>query len=429
MHNHSLSSLMAVIFISDIKNIFLIIIIFFSGFAGFSQNLVSNPGFEEFIPPAFDGKQGTWKKCLYSDTPDYFYGPEAKKVFDKYVGGTVPHSGNSYIGIFVYRTRQGKKNEIREFVQSSLIEPLKQDSIYDVTAFVLTDPESNIATDGFGIYLTETLLTGKKSADIYCYKPQVINKSGYFLKDQYQWMKVSGRVRATGREKIIVIGNFKPDKFNCLQKIENSEKNTNKKKKWYLRNGEDVSYLYIDDVSVYANDSMNKNDILFKMPLKGPCLISVIQETGLVLRTFPNPEKNEENSLSKDPGNTGVFNDPVVSEGQVFNLHHVLFEFAKDIFLSSSVIELNELLRFLRANPGINIEIRGHTDSLGTTEHNIELSIARAKAVEKFLIKNDIVKNRMECYGYGSSVPVATNQTEAGRKLNRRVEIIITKKQ
>jgi len=73
----------------------------------------------------------------------------------------------------------------------------------------------------------------------------------------------------------------------------------------------------------------------------------------------------------------------------------------------------------------MKIEIAGHTDSLGTEEYNFKLALARTKTVMNFLIANGIPVYRLSNVSYGEQRPVATNETDEGRQLNRRVEFKI----
>jgi outer membrane protein OmpA-like peptidoglycan-associated protein len=73
------------------------------------------------------------------------------------------------------------------------------------------------------------------------------------------------------------------------------------------------------------------------------------------------------------------------------------------------------------------IQINGHTDSRGTDAYNQELSERRARAVVDYLVQNGIDPGRATSRGFGSTRPVADNQTEAGRQLNRRVEFVVVK--
>ncbi|TFH85358.1 OmpA family protein [Billgrantia azerbaijanica] len=84
---------------------------------------------------------------------------------------------------------------------------------------------------------------------------------------------------------------------------------------------------------------------------------------------------------------------------------------------------LDEVAARLRENPEITVTIEGHTDSVGSNEYNRDLSQRRADSVRDYLVSQGIAANRMRTIGYGEERPVATNDTDAGRAQNRRVEI------
>lgn len=114
-----------------------------------------------------------------------------------------------------------------------------------------------------------------------------------------------------------------------------------------------------------------------------------------------------------------------VKQSEKIVLHNIQFETAKSEIKPDSEKTLNVLLQFLRENPHIQIQINGHTDNIGREEDNILLSNQRAKAVVDFLVKNGIQQNRLSYKGFGSSQPIADNETELGRAFNRRTEMVI----
>jgi len=87
--------------------------------------------------------------------------------------------------------------------------------------------------------------------------------------------------------------------------------------------------------------------------------------------------------------------------------------------------EINRVAGVLTQYPNTLIRVEGHTDSKGSSEYNMNLSLRRADAVKTLLIQRGVAENRIEEVGYGETMPVATNDTEAGRQKNRRVEIKI----
>ncbi len=115
--------------------------------------------------------------------------------------------------------------------------------------------------------------------------------------------------------------------------------------------------------------------------------------------------------------------------GSTVVLHNVFFETESHALQNESLAELNKVYAFLERNPSIQAEISGHTDNTGSPQHNMELSEQRAKAVVDFLLSKGIGRDRLLSVGYGEEVPVAKNDTEEGRSLNRRTELKIVRLQ
>ena len=104
-------------------------------------------------------------------------------------------------------------------------------------------------------------------------------------------------------------------------------------------------------------------------------------------------------------------------------LRNIYFDFAKATFLQESYNELNKLETMLKQNTGMQVEISGHTDSVGPAEYNKQLSQRRANAVKNFLTSKGIDARRIKAVGYGEDKPIASNDDNAdGREINRRVE-------
>jgi outer membrane protein OmpA-like peptidoglycan-associated protein len=90
--------------------------------------------------------------------------------------------------------------------------------------------------------------------------------------------------------------------------------------------------------------------------------------------------------------------------------------------------EMNRVAGVLNQYPDTFIRVEGHTDSKGSSEYNMNLSKRRSDAVKTLLIQRGVAYSRIEVVGFGETMPVATNDTEAGRQKNRRVEIKIAPK-
>ncbi len=104
----------------------------------------------------------------------------------------------------------------------------------------------------------------------------------------------------------------------------------------------------------------------------------------------------------------------------------IYFPSGSAVIPASSYPAIDDAVRVLEGNPDIHIEIQGHTDSEGSEEANLILSQRRAEAVRDYIIRvHGIPSSRLQARGYGESMPVASNDTEAGRARNRRVELVV----
>ncbi len=115
-----------------------------------------------------------------------------------------------------------------------------------------------------------------------------------------------------------------------------------------------------------------------------------------------------------------------IAIGSKIVLKNIFFDFNKATLRPESTNELERLTKLLKDVPSLKIEIGGHTDSKGSDTYNQSLSEKRAQAVVDYLTtKGGISKSRLEYKGYGEKEPIATNETDEGRQLNRRTEFKI----
>jgi outer membrane protein OmpA-like peptidoglycan-associated protein len=106
-------------------------------------------------------------------------------------------------------------------------------------------------------------------------------------------------------------------------------------------------------------------------------------------------------------------------------LYGILFDVGKSDIKPESAETLKQIIAFLNDNPVIKIIVAGHTDNTGTFEGNMTLSKARAESIKTYLVTTGkIAASRLISAGVGQACPVTTNDTEEGKKLNRRVEIV-----
>jgi outer membrane protein OmpA-like peptidoglycan-associated protein len=116
----------------------------------------------------------------------------------------------------------------------------------------------------------------------------------------------------------------------------------------------------------------------------------------------------------------------LVKKGMAITLHGIYFDFNRATIKPESRPALDDAARTLKDNPTIIVEIQGYTDSQGSDEYNLKLSDQRASSVVDYLVHNyGISTTRLTAKGYGEAKPIAANDTDSGRALNRRVEFVI----
>ncbi len=135
---------------------------------------------------------------------------------------------------------------------------------------------------------------------------------------------------------------------------------------------------------------------------------------------------DKSNSIS-NPFELNIYLEPI-EIGSEIDLYNIYYETNSYAILPTSESELNRLVLFLNNNSKLKVEIQGHTDSSGNAENNMQLSKSRANSVVDYLVEKGIDSSRLKHNGYGDTLPVAGNDTEEGRQLNRRTTVKIIEK-
>ncbi|MBC7774853.1 MAG: OmpA family protein [Phycisphaerae bacterium] len=344
-----------------------------------SANIVPNPSFERFasapIGWSYKGAYfGEVVKYWFSATtasPD-IYGPDVHVPMDwaeKGFGDQKPRTGKCFAGLTLFGCTNGKPH-CREFVEIQLAEPLVIGQAYYVE-FWVTHLAKSLQINSFGAYFSISEI--KRQTDEVLLREAQVGAKDIVAAPGGKWVKVSGQFVAKYEAEYVVIGNFRDD-FNTMS-VAPTEDCFN------------YAYYYVDDVLVK------------KIP---PFL--------------PVPVKPDDLTKQK------------LIPGKIIQLKNIYFEFDKDELMPRSFVELNKLLKIMRENPKLSIEIMGHTDALGDDHYNLDLSRRRALAVVSFLLENKINKNRLRSHGEGETKPIASNETDEGRAQNRRVEFVVVKK-
>jgi OOP family OmpA-OmpF porin len=361
-----------------------------------AQNLVPNPSFEghtdcpegdagsKFITRWYQPTKGStdyFNMCAATPQAIYYqqiHGLQFVGVPDNFRGFKNARTGKGYIGMIFYSNVSHKTgHEYREYLTTKLIAPLLKGKQYIVYFYVSLSPTSTFGLSDIQVLFTPDSVK-RNDDERLPFSPQ-LSYSGAPIMDTAGWTKVSWTYTAQGDEQFMTLGNFTPNEKCKLKKDSGDSRSRG------------VAYYYVDDVCV-----------------------SLLKRNG----TF-----DCGNEITKD-----VAKPIQITENQDIAFTNVFFETDKYALSSFSFQELDTLLNYLHHHSFEKIEISGYTDNTGMTNKNLKLSKARAKAVADYLISKGIAATRVNYNGYGSDNPVADNDTEQGKKKNRRVEFRIESK-
>src|SRR5579885_2039644 len=114
------------------------------------------------------------------------------------------------------------------------------------------------------------------------------------------------------------------------------------------------------------------------------------------------------------------------ARGLIVSMSDVLFDSGQYTLKSGAREKLAKVAGILLAYPGLNIEVGGYTDNVGSDQMNQTLSENRAGSVRDYLVQQGVAANSVSAKGFGNSLPVASNDNAAGRQQNRRVELLVS---
>jgi peptidoglycan-associated lipoprotein len=143
--------------------------------------------------------------------------------------------------------------------------------------------------------------------------------------------------------------------------------------------------------------------------------------------TAPNQEGNYPLTVTANDGRGGTATNMItipVMRRAAITFEDVHFDFDRSMLRPDAIMILDRAVMTLQANPTLNVTIEGHTDSVGTAEYNLSLGERRANAVRDYLLNRGIAAGRLRTVSYGEERPIGTNDTDAGRAMNRRAHIV-----
>jgi OOP family OmpA-OmpF porin len=331
----------------------------------FSQNYVINPSFENATIPTNISQFGYaygWNSPTFG-TPDLF------SLLSKRKNSKIPNNYCGFQDTIDGRnyagiiTYLGKGNRLVEFIQGELNKEMLKGVTYKIEFDYSLAESSSVASNTLGAYLsTKEYYPNDNFPKKIDYSVFINDKKK--LSIQSDWSRFSENYKAKGSEKFIIIG-----------QIENAKNDVDT----------GYSYYYIDNVSVTMVDSNISNSSL---------VIDSIEPIKMNQSIVINNIYFESNSSSLKEESNNVLD----------SLYQQLLQFN---------------------NSEYEIEISGHTDNIGKEEDNLILSELRAQAVASYLINKGINREIIKHIGYGSSSPIARNDSEKEREMNRRVELII----
>lgn len=173
-----------------------------------------------------------------------------------------------------------------------------------------------------------------------------------------------------------------------------------------------------DQIALFTSDPITGE--YFSILNENEKIALYVERQGYLFEShFFNIDTDSSQNIRKD-----IYLKPI-KKGSSVRLNNIFFEFNSATLTEDSKTELNQIVRFLNNNTGTKITIAGHTDDQGTDAYNQQLSEERARAVYDYLINQKISKELLTYVGHGESQPLAENNSEANRQLNRRIEFLI----
>lgn len=340
--------------------------LFFTIISVQSQNLVSNPSFEEGIACDNETEETTYPTdwIALGGSPRFLnpncpLTPEAKTYIQ---GIKLPSAavGNVFVGMGL--------DEEGEFLQGKLSKAMEAGKRYMVKLRVRLPVRFCFsAIDEMGVVLTDSVLAPSeayRSIDLPSLK--LLSNDQSPIKAQYEWQEISALYIAKGGEDKIMIGNFK----DC--NVSNFKKRKEKPEE------KQCTYIYMD-------------------------MVSVEEYKEITLKNY----------------NSGAD----LKKGDRYVLKDVVFETALDKLKGESFASLDDLAKRLIENPTLRLEVSGHTDNTGDESVNRLFAKSRAEAVVNYLIAKGVKSNQLVVEGKGSSMNIAINNSEKNREKNRRTEI------
>ena len=149
----------------------------------------------------------------------------------------------------------------------------------------------------------------------------------------------------------------------------------------------------------------------------------VLQPAAEVIERDVPEERVVAETTKEAPKEAPTSVEPVPTTPPNYDFKNIQFEYDSHVLKTESYAILDQIAREMQKDPDAKFIIDGHASVEGTPEYNMELSVDRANAVKLYLVNSGIYGNNLTVKGFGATRPAASNDTEGGRALNRRVEV------
>jgi OmpA-OmpF porin, OOP family len=355
-----------------------------------SANLIKNGDFNFYFgPPKLEimsGQNQLEKQVPFwfspdKNTPDYYNQcRRLKGVPDN--ENHEPNEKSSYVGIILYHQPSGHYSE---YITGELNSRLKANQKYCLRIKIRLSQNAGFFIDRLGACFSDTISHNLSAPGKAKEFPGILfNES---LDNRDEWKFLCDLYVASGFEKYITVGRFSS-----------------------------LSETVIKDIDPLNSSEGDYNKSAYYLVEK----IELLTDTAECNCHKPTPENAFKNRLNFSL----LDSDKSPDFDMTFILGRIFFDFDKSVLLPASYNELERLLSFLKIHD-LRIKISGHTDNKGSDEHNMALSLSRAKAVSDWLVNNGIGVGRIQIEGCGSKIPIVKNDSEINCAINRRVEFKI----
>ncbi len=189
--------------------------------------------------------------------------------------------------------------------------------------------------------------------------------------------------------------------------------------------------LYADSTAYFASNRAGGMSDIYQTRIAGKEAPTEVTEEGpIAFVELTEDEKEDMQPTAEDNSMADTSNsrkEAIVVEDVYPLTISIYFAFDSNELSRDAQLKLREMFQKYTSGDGVRVGLTGHADAIGTVDYNKKLSIRRARAAEEFLLKAGLAQERVYAQGKGEDEPAASNDTEEGRKQNRRVTIMVVK--